>query len=210
MKFVKSIALALMLVALLTGCTAVKVVTHEVSGNTTNVVSGTYKLDPHHWSLIFDVDHFGYSRFVMRFDRMQATLDIDAGEIAKSRAHVTIDAASVDTNNPELDAIITGDQMFDAALFPTITFEGVSLKPTGEKTATLVGNLTIHGQSHPVTLDVTFNGGAPDPLTGEDTLGFSADGHFDRSRWGLSAWWPAVGNDVHVAIQAEFVRVRDK
>lgn len=206
----KSAALALTAFTLLAGCTAFKVVTHEVTGNTAKVVSGTYRLDPHHWSLLFDVDHFGYSRFVMRFDRMQATLDVDAKEIAKSRAHVTIDAASVDTNNPELDKIVSSDQMFDVARFPTITFESVSLKPTGEKTATLLGNLTIHGQTHPVTLDVTFNGGAPDPLTGEDTLGFSADGHFDRSQWGLGTWWPAVGSDVHVAIQAEFVRVRDK
>jgi polyisoprenoid-binding protein YceI len=94
------------------------------------------------------------------------------------------------------------------ARFPKITFESVSLKQTGEKTATLLGNLTIHGQTHPVTLNVTFNGGSPNPLTGDDTLGFSAQGSFDRSQWGLSSWWPAVGNDVHVAIQAEFVRLR--
>ena len=172
----KSAALALTAFTLLADCTAFKVVTHEVTGNTVKVVSGTYRLDPHHWSLLFDVDHFGYSRFVMRFDRMQATLDVDAKEIAKSRAHVTIDAASVDTNNPELDKIVSSDQMFDVARFPTITFESVSLKPTGEKTATLLGNLTsmslsmvarpirsrarIRSAFQPMVISIAVNGGS--------------------------------------------------
>ena len=210
MRLQKFLVMALTASLLLAGCTALKVATHEVSGNSAKLVSGTYELDPHHWSVLFDVDHFGYSRVVMRFDRVAARLAVNAKEIGKSRAHVEIAAASVNSNDPELDKMITGPEMFDTPQFPKITFESVSLKPTGEKTATLIGNLTIHGQTHPVTLDVTFNGSAPNPLTGDDTLGFSADGHFDRSQWGLSSWWPAVGNDVHVAIQAEFVRLRNE
>lgn len=208
MKGLKLFALALSILLSLGGCTVFRVATHEVTGNSLKLVSGTYKLDPQHWSLLFDVDHFGYSRVVIRFNKMEAKLDVDAKEIGRSRALVTIDAASVDSNDPELDKIIKGPDMFNVARFPKITFESVSLKPTGEKTATLIGNLTVHGQTHPVTLKVTFNGGSPNPLTGDDTLGFSAEGNFDRSQWGLSSWWPAVGNDVHVAIQAEFVRLR--
>ena len=208
MRALKHFTIALVAVLLLSGCTVFRVATHEVTGNSAKLVSGTYKLDPQHWSLLFDVDHFGYSRVVIRFDKVEAKLDVDAKEIGKSRALVTIDAASVDSNDPDLDKIIKGPEMFDVARFPKITFESVSIKPTGEKTATLIGNLTVHGQTHPVTLNVTFNGGSPNPLTGDDTLGFSAQGNFDRSQWGLSSWWPAVGNDVHVAIQAEFVRLR--
>jgi polyisoprenoid-binding protein YceI len=57
-----------------------------------------------------------------------------------------------------------------------------------------------------VTLDVVFNGFGPDPLTKQDTLGFSAEGSFSRAKFGLATWYPAVGDDVHVRIQAEFVR----
>lgn len=209
MKIFRRAILVLASVAVLSGCTAFNVVTHSVSTDPVKVVGGTYHLDPQHWSVIFDVDHFGYSRFVMRFDKIDATLDVVADQIEKSRAHVTIDAASVSTNNAALDRVVAGPEMFDAARFPAIIFESTSLTRTGKATGKLVGNLTLRGQSHPVTLAVTFNGGAPDPLTGQNTLGFSAEGHFDRSRWGLSAWWPAVGNDVHVAIQAEFVQLHN-
>lgn len=209
MKALRQTVIAMATVAALSGCTAINVVTHSVSTDPVKVVGGTYQLDPHHWSLLFDVDHFGYSRFVVRFDKIDATLDVDADQIEKSRAHVTIDAASVSTNDAALDRIVAGPDMFDAARFPIITFESTGLTRTGKATGKLVGNLTLHGQTHPVTLAVTFNGGAPDPLTGQNTLGFSAEGHFDRSRWGLSTWWPAVGNDVHVAVQAEFVQLHN-
>ena len=66
------------------------------------------------------------------------------------------------------------------------------------------GDLTIHGVTQPVTLDVTFNGGAPNPLTGHHTLGFSATGHFSRAAFGLVHWYPAVGNEIRVRIEAEF------
>ncbi len=209
MKALRPTVVVLAAMTALSGCTAINVVTHRVSTDLVKVVGGTYQLDPHHWSLLFDVDHLGYSRFVMRFDKMDASLDVDAAEIEKSRAHITIDATSVNTNDADLDRIVAGPEMFDAARYPTITFESTALIATGETTGKLVGNLTLHGQSHPVTLTVTFNGGAPDPLTGQNTLGFSADGYFDRSQWGLSAWWPAVGNDVHVAVQAEFVQLHN-
>ncbi|MCE9648663.1 MAG: YceI family protein [Parvibaculum sp.] len=201
--------LAFLFLALaLSSCTAIDVVTHSVSDDPVKAPAGAYTLDPHHWSVLFDVDHFGYSRFVTRFDKVEATLDAVPGAPEKSRVHVTIKAASVDTNDPELDSMLTGPDMFDAAKFPDITFTSTSVKRTGPKTGDMTGNLTIRGRTHPVTLVVTFNGGAPDPLTGLDTLGFSATGNFDRSQWGLSAWWPAVGNDVHVAVQAEFTKPR--
>lgn len=201
----KPLAVPCLLLAL-GACTAFNVVTHSVNDDPVKAPAGVYRLDPHHSSLLFDVDHFGYSRFVTRFDKVEAVLDAVPDAPEKSRVHVTIKAASVDTNDPELDKMLTGPEMFDAAKFPDITFTSTSLKRTGPKIGEMTGDLTLHGQSHPVILAVTFNGGAPDPLTGKETLGFSASGTFNRSQWGLSAWWPAVGNDVHVAIQAEFVK----
>tara|TARA_R110000868_G_scaffold50504_7_gene161355 strand:+ start:56 stop:673 length:618 start_codon:yes stop_codon:yes gene_type:complete len=198
--------LAFALAVMLSSCTAINVVTHSVSDDPVKLAGGTYQLDPHHWSVIFDVDHFGYSRFVTRFDKVEATLDAVPDAPEQSRVRVTIKAASVNTNDPELDPTLTGPDFFDAARYPDITFTSTSVKRTGTNTADMTGLLTLKTQSHPVTLKVTFNGGAPDPLTGLDTLGFSAEGHFDRSQWGLGNWWPAVGTDVHVTIQAEFVK----
>jgi len=85
-------------------------------------------------------------------------------------------------------------------------FVSTRFEHTGDARGKLTGDLTIRGNTQPVTLDVTFNGYAPDPLTKLPTLGFSAEGDFSRSKFGLTTWFPAVGDDVHVRIQAEFVK----
>lgn len=190
----------------LAACTVLSVATHRVSDDPVTAPAGLYRLDPRHSSLIFDVDHLGYSRFVARFDLVEATLDAAPAAPETSRLDVTVKAASVDTNVAELDKLIAGPDLLDAARYPDIRFETTSLRRTGKNTGEMTGKLTMHGKTAPVTLAVTFNGAAPDPLTGEDKLGFSAEGRFSRGDWGLGAWWPAVGNDVHVSVQAEFIR----
>ncbi|WP_244849671.1 YceI family protein [Caballeronia sp. SL2Y3] len=196
-------------VALLCGCTALDVVTHHVSGNEASVPAGQYELDAHHWNVSFDVDHFDYSRFVIRFDKVSARLDWNASGMAASRVQVTIDASSVDTNVPLLDRMVKGPDMFDAARYPNIAFQSTAFERTGDDTGTLTGDLTIRGVTRPVKLNVTFNGHAVNPLTKQETLGFSADGHFSRAAFGLTTWFPAVGDDVHVAIQAEFGKLKE-
>ncbi|MFC0399989.1 YceI family protein [Paraburkholderia rhizosphaerae] len=187
-----------------TACTPLEVVTHTVSTNESRVPVGQYKLDANHWSVIFDVDHFKYSRFVMRFDRVTGQLDWRERGMENSSVAITIDAASVDTNVPQLDKMVKGDDMLNAARYPEIRFVSTHFERTGEASGKLTGDLTIHGTTQPVTLDVKFNGYGRDPLTKADTLGFSAEGRFSRSRFGLTTWYPAVGDDVHVRIQAEF------
>lgn len=190
----------------LSSCAALNVVTHRVNSDPVDVTAGTYRLDPDHWSVTFDVSHFGFSRYVARFDAMDATLNVVPDAPEQSSVAVTIKAASLNARNAELDKKLTGPELLDAARFPDITFKTTSLKRLEGNKGEMTGTLIMHGVSHPVTLDVTFNGGAKNPLTGIDTLGFSATGSFDRSQWGLSAWWPAVGNEVRVAIEAEFLK----
>ncbi|MFP3566902.1 YceI family protein [Paraburkholderia sp. SIMBA_030] len=199
---------ALLSAALLTStaCTPLQVLTHTVSQNETRVPVGHYELDPDHCSITFDVDHFKYSRFTMRFDHKQAQLDWNEGGLDKSTVAVTIDAASIDTNVPLLDKMVKSESMLDVSRYPQLRFVSTRFERTGESRGTLTGDLTIRGVTQPVTLEVTFNGFAPDPLTKKDTLGFSADGHLSRAKFGLSTWYPAVGDDIHVRIQAEFVK----
>jgi polyisoprenoid-binding protein YceI len=185
-------------------CTPVAVLTHHVSTDLANVPAGRYTLDPHHWSVSFDVSHFGYSRFAMRFDKASAVLDWRAGGPAASRVSATIDAASLDTNVAALDTIVKGSDALDVARYPAIRFESTGWTPTGDHTGKLSGNLTIRGTTQPVTLDATFNGYGRNPLTKAPTLGFSASGSFSRSAFGIPTWYPAVGDDVRVRIEAEF------
>ncbi|SDF93895.1 YceI family protein [Paraburkholderia phenazinium] len=199
-------ALSMVAVAVVAACTPLQVVTHSVTQTEASVPVGQYMLDAHHWSITFDVDHLKYSRFTMRFDRATAQLDWNAGGLDKSSVAVAIDAASVDTNVPLLDKLVKGDNMFDVAQYPQIRFVSTGFERTGEARGKLTGNLTIRGATEPVTLNVVFNGFGPDPLTKQNTLGFSAEGSFSRSKFGLGTWYPAVGDDVHVRIQAEFDR----
>lgn len=189
----------------LVGCTPIAVLTHRVDANPLAVQPGQYQLDHDHWSVLFDVGHLHYSRFVMRIDRASARLDVDTRGLGAAHVSATLDASSVDTNVPALDRMVTGSQMFDAQRYPTIRFDGAGWQRTGDRTGVLTGELTIRGVTRPVTLDVTFNGAAPDPLTKLNKLGFSAEGTFKRSDFGLTTWYPAVGDDVHVRIEAEFV-----
>jgi len=190
----------------LAACTPLRVLTHSVSQAESTVSAGHYRMDPHHWSVTFDVEHLGYARFVMRFDRATAQLDWREGGLERASVEATLDAASVDTNVPALDKLVKGKDMLDAARYPLIRFVSTRFTRTGDARGTLSGDLTIRGVTRPVVLDVTFNGAAPNPLTKQPTLGFSARGRFSRAQFGLSSWYPAVGDDVAVRIEAEFAR----
>jgi polyisoprenoid-binding protein YceI len=185
-------------------CTAVKVVTHSTSSDPIDAPAGLYHLDPRHNSVTFDVDHFGYSRFVMRFDHVAADLDFHPDDPTTSKVTVHIEAASLDSNDPEVDDLVKGPELLESERFPEILFVSRELHATSKNTGEMTGDLTIHGQTRPVTLSVTFNGGAPNPLTGRHTLGFSAQGHFSRGAFGLMSWYPAVGREIQLRIEAEF------
>jgi polyisoprenoid-binding protein YceI len=187
-------------------CTALRVVTHSTSIDPASAPAGNYHLDPHHWSVVFDVDHLSYTRFVMRFDRVSGQLAFTPQSPEMSRVTAVIDAASIDTNDQELDQMITGADMLETDRYPDIRFVSTDIRRTGDNTGEMTGDLTLHGRSRPLVLQVTYNGGAPNPLTRAPTLGFTATGSFDRSRFGLGTWFPAVGNQVNVSIQAEFVK----
>ncbi|MEP2829951.1 YceI family protein [Parvibaculum sp.] len=196
----------LVVAASLSACTAFNVATHRVSGDPVDAPGGTYRADPQHTSVTFSVDHLGFSRFVARFNEVAATLEAVPGAPEKSKLDVTIKAASVDTNVAELDRMLAGSDFFNAARYPDIRFVSTSIVRTSQGTGEVAGDLTMAGQTHPATFTVTFNGAAPDPLTGADKLGFSAEGTLDRSEWGLANWWPAVGNEVRFHIEAEFTK----
>lgn len=198
--------LAAAMLATTGGCTALRVITHETTVDLAAVKSARYEIDPHHASVHFKVLHFGYSFYVGRFDEIAASLDFAAEDPTRSRLEVRIRTASVDTNNPELEEMLRGRSMFDSAAFPEATFVSRGIERTGPASGRISGELTVKGRTAPLTLDVVFHGAAPNPLTGEDTLGFSATGTFSRAALGLTAWEPAVGDEVTLEIEAEFVR----
>jgi polyisoprenoid-binding protein YceI len=169
--------------------------------------AGTYRLDPEHATLLVKIDHLGFSQLVGRFDRFDATLDFDPADPAAARLSVTIDPASLDFNLPEFEDTLRGADWFDVARFPEARFDSREVAVTGAETARVTGDLTLHGATRPVTLEVTFNGAGDSLVTGRYTLGFGASGTLLRSEFGLGGYAPAVGDEVVLEIHAEFQRV---
>jgi polyisoprenoid-binding protein YceI len=166
--------------------------------------AGAYTVDREHVTVLFEVNHLGYSGYIGRFNDIVATLDFDPVQPEASVLDVQIASASVDTPSDVLDDKLRGSAMFDAAKHPFIRFQSQAIAVTGASTGKVTGNLTLNGITKPVTLDVQFNGGSQNAFSGKYTLGFHASGRLDRTDWGLTAWTPAVGKDVTLTIRAEF------
>jgi polyisoprenoid-binding protein YceI len=169
--------------------------------------AGSYRLDPEHASLLFKLDHLGFSQLVGRFDRFDASLEFDPAQPQAARLVVLVETASIDLDLPAFEQELRGPQWFDAARFPQARFESRAIELTGPDTGRVEGLLTLHGESAPVVLEVTFNGAGDSLLTGRYTLGFAASGTLSRSDFGLGAYAPAVGDAVVLEIHAEFQRV---
>jgi polyisoprenoid-binding protein YceI len=167
--------------------------------------AGEYRLDPHHASVNFRIRHEGLAWFTGRFNTVDATIAFDPVDPTKSQLSAQIDANSVDAGvTRAFDHQIA--QALGAEASPQITFTSTSFTRTGEYAAQMTGDLTMNGQTHPATLEVTYDGGHTDPLRGAVVLGFSAHATIDRSQWGMRQWSMFVGDNVQLVIEAEFVK----
>lgn len=166
--------------------------------------SGQYQIDKKHVSLIFKIGHMSLSTLVGRFNEVDATLDFDPANIAATRLDAQINVASIDVNNPDLEESLRGSTWFDTKQFPQATFTTLKVEPKSGNTFRFTGNLSLHGVTAPVTLDVTFHGGANNMLTGYYTMGFSATGTIKRSAFGIDSYIPMIADDVALEVYAEF------
>lgn len=180
------------------------------------VPAGSYVLDKSHASLIFKVDHLGFSNYTARFKRFDAQLQFDPANLAASRVNVTIEARSIETDFPDpakldFNAELQNEKWLNAAKFPEITFRSTKVNVIGRNKVRIDGELTLRGVTRPMTLHATYNGGyAGHPFDPQARIGFSAHGELKRSEFGISYGVPApgskfgVGDAVNVIIEAEF------
>ncbi|MEK1945910.1 MAG: YceI family protein [Ensifer adhaerens] len=170
---------------------------------------GAYKTDPSHSSFNWSFNHSGLSNYTARFTKVDARLEWKPEKPETSTLSVTIDPLSVRTDYPwpekvNFDAEIGGEETFLAA--KPITFISKTIRVTGENTGTVEGLLTLRGETHPATLNVTFNGSmAEHPMMGVPKIGFSATGRIRRSEWGLDFAIPELGDLVTFAIETQMV-----
>ena len=119
-----------------------------------------------HAFIQFRIQHLGYSWLSGRFNTFSGNFEYDENNPDKASVQVEIDVASIDSNHAERDKHLRGDDFLDVKKFPTARFESTSFKDIGDGTAILKGNLTLHGVTKPVTIDVEHIGHGPDPWGG--------------------------------------------
>lgn len=182
-----------------------------------NAPSGAYTLDPNHSTVSVSAQHFGLAQYTLRFNKLTGTLNFNAENPAQSTIEATVDVTSLDTpytGERDFDAELQNSSWLDSASFPTATFRSTAVEQTGANTARVTGNLTLHGVTRPLTLDVTYSGShSPHPLGMQvSSIGFSARGTIERSQFGVRELLASAGaNDgvsdrVELVIEAEFTR----
>jgi polyisoprenoid-binding protein YceI len=167
----------------------------------------TYLLDGAHTAATFTVKHLRISTVRGEFTRTQGTVAIDPADLTRSTVVATIDATSVNTREERRDADLKSPDFFDVAKYPTITFKSTRVEPAGEGKLKVTGDLTLHGVTRPVVLDVAGpTAEIKDPM-GRARRGLSASTTLNRRDFGVSYGPDAIVSDlVTVTIDAELLR----
>ena len=170
------------------------------------VEAGTYAVDPNHTQIGFGVMHMGFTPYYGRFSNPSGTLVLSPKVPADSKLDVTIPAATISTTSDKLDGELKGQQWLDVAKYPHVIFRSTKIVPTSKDAAKVTGDLTLHGVTRPVTLDVHFVGAGVNPLDKAYTVGFRATGEISRSEFDVKTYVPLIGDAVQITLSGAFER----
>lgn len=169
----------------------------------------TYTLDPNHTQVQFVWNHFGFTNLTAQFGKVEGTLEFDAADPTKSSVTATIAIDSVNTNVKKLDGELVGGDYFDAAKYPTATFKSTRVeKGTLPDHLKVTGDLSLHGVTKSVTLDVAVVKVGDHPVRKAPAAGFSATTTLKRSDFGITKYVPAVADDVKINIVSEAIEAK--
>ncbi len=171
------------------------------------VQAGTYKLDAGHGKITWKVNHLGFSTYIGQFINVSADLTLDPSNPANSTLTATVPLADVAPNDDGLKAHLQTPDFFNTAEFPTATFVAKSIVVDREDPteADVIGDLTLHGVTRSVTLEVEFNQAGPS-MGNTYKVGFDGETTIRRSDFGISYGLPAIGDEVELHIEGEFVK----
>lgn len=138
-----------------------------------------------HAFIQFRVQHLGYSWLYGRFNDFSGNFTFDEKDPSKNKIALEVDVSSLDSNHARRDKHLRSDDFLDVEKFPQAKFTSTGYKPTGEGTAELTGDLTLHGVTKPITIDVTHMGGGKDPWGGYRD-GFEGNVTIKPADWGIN------------------------
>jgi len=185
--------------------TAVTVLTLSLAANAelADMPSGVYALDKSHGYITFTYNHLGFSTPHVGFRKFDVTLKLDNSNVENSTVEVWIDATSIDSRVDVFNGHLNGENFFDTANHPEITFAGTEIRSTGDNTFDISGELTIKGVTKPVTLAATIQKADMHPMRNLPSIGVTAEGTLSRSDFGLSRGVPNISDEVTLHISVE-------
>jgi polyisoprenoid-binding protein YceI len=173
--------------------------------------AGTWQIDSNHTAAQFSVRHLGVSTVRGAFTKVSGSAKYDPADPSKGSMDATIDTNSVDTRVEMRDNDLRSPRFFDAQKFPTITFHSKATKVSGPGKLQITGDLTIHGVTKEVVLDVDGPTEAiKDPMGKGMRMGASATTKVNRQDFGVSALPGVVGDEITITIDAELTQAQAK
>jgi len=175
-----------------------------VSTATAWAQAGTWKIDPNHSTAQFAVRHLGVSTVRGAFTKVSGQAQYDPANPSKTTLEATIDASSVDTRVEMRDKDIRSPNFLDVEKYPTITFHSKQVKSAGQGKMQITGDLTIHGVTKEVTLDVD-GPTEPTKAMGGTRIGASATTKINRHEFGVNGAPTIAGDELTITIDVELV-----
>lgn len=175
----------------------------------TAIAAEEYAFDRDHTEIRFSWDHLGFSTTSAYFRDMTGALHFDEDDPGASTVDVTIDAHSIDTGRAEFTQHLRSDDFFHVEEYPEARFTSTAIHVDGDDQYRVDGELTIRGITRDVTLEVTINQIADNPISGARTIGFDAQTQVLRSDFDLDMYAPMVGDEVTIHISSEMPRAAD-
>jgi len=165
----------------------------------------TWQIDPNHSAAQFSVRHMGISTVRGAFTKVSGTVTYDPADPSKTTLEATIDASSVDTRVERRDNDLRSPNFFDVAKYPTLTFKSKRVEAAGTGKLKITGDLTIHGVTKEVVLDVDGPSAPVQDQKGNSHMGASASTKINRKDYGVNGASSVVGDDVPITIDVELV-----
>ena len=166
--------------------------------------AATYTFEPQHTQGVIRWNHLGFANPTAQFNTVEGTLEFDPADPTHSSVAVTIPLTSMNTGVPDLNDDFRSSDFFDFAKFPMATFKSRKVeKGATPDTLKVAGDLSVHGITKPVVLDVTINKIGTNPRNQVPTVGFEAMATLKRSDFGLGLYVPQVSDEIRIHITAE-------
>ena len=172
------------------------------------LANNTWKNDPPHSQLGFTVSHLGIADISGTFNDFTVIVTSAKADFSDASFDLTAKIASIDTRVEQRNEHLKTADFFDAEKYPTLTFKSTAIKSAGKNKYKLTGDLTLHGLTKPVTLDLLYRGTTENPMSKKQTTGFQVSGIIKRSDFGVGSKFPAplVSDEVQIKADGEFVQ----